>query len=65
MKKIIHVSTTPSHILAVDSDGIIWWRRWDKRGWNKMEQVPLEENGIPISQAQLSIPIKPIDIDPA
>lgn len=39
--QIIQLATTVAHILALDSTGIIWWRRWDKKGWQKMEQVPL------------------------
>lgn len=40
--KIVQIATTAQHILALDDSGVIWWRRWDKKGWNKMEQVPLE-----------------------
>lgn len=41
-KKIIQlISMPPNHILALDSDGVIYWRSWNKKGWAVMEQVPL------------------------
>lgn len=39
--QIIQLATTAAHILALDSSGNIWWRRWDKKGWNKMENPAL------------------------
>lgn len=31
------------HLVALDSEGIIWWRRWDKKGWFKMESPSLPD----------------------
>lgn len=34
--QFIQLSVTQAHILGLDSQGNIWWRRWDKKGWFKM-----------------------------
>ena len=49
MTQIIQISITTAHILALDSAGELWWRRWDKKGWNRMESPPLTTSQTPVT----------------
>lgn len=48
-RKIIQVQTMQNHLIALDSEGVIYWRSWTKKGWAIMEQVPLPSDPAPVT----------------
>lgn len=48
-KKIIQIHATANHVIALDSEGVIYWRAWTKKGWGVMEQVPLTSDPVPVA----------------
>lgn len=49
MAKVIQIALTPNHghLVALDSDGNIYWRPWNKRGWGIIEPVPVAADSAP------------------
>lgn len=60
--KFVFIAATAAHILAIDSSGLTWWRRWDKKGWQRMENPTISVSDP--SPSNNPTPTAPIPIIP-